>query len=190
MTWSDPEGAFEGWKECSRGRPCDYSGLSYDKLRGGGVQWPCTEEQPDGTERLYENLTFPTFAEVCEDYGHDVQTGATFSEAEFKALNSEGRAILKAAEPEEREEVIVDLSQTKLVDHSVMEKLHQMEKEFADRGKRLRVIASSKFATPIGAAGSSAQSAPGSRRTPQTVLLILSAWWQREAPGTSLRTQQ
>ena len=31
VRWSDAEGAFEGWKECSRGRPCDYTGLSYDR---------------------------------------------------------------------------------------------------------------------------------------------------------------
>ncbi len=35
VKWDDPEGAFEGWKACSAGRPCDYTGLSYDKLRGG-----------------------------------------------------------------------------------------------------------------------------------------------------------
>ena len=49
-------------------------------------------------------------------------------------------AILKAADGPGREEVVVDLSQTRLVDHSVMEKLHQLEKEFADQGKRLRVV--------------------------------------------------
>ena len=27
VKWTTPEEAFEGWKECSRGRPCDYSGL-------------------------------------------------------------------------------------------------------------------------------------------------------------------
>jgi anaerobic selenocysteine-containing dehydrogenase len=42
IKWDDPESAFEEWKECSRGRPCDYTGITYDKLRGGsGVQWPC-----------------------------------------------------------------------------------------------------------------------------------------------------
>ena len=73
MKWSTPEECFEAWKECTRGRPCDYTGLSYDKLRGGsGIQWPCNDEAPDGTERLYADLTFPTFPEVCEDYGHDI----------------------------------------------------------------------------------------------------------------------
>jgi anaerobic selenocysteine-containing dehydrogenase len=56
IRWSGPQEVFEAWNECSRGRPCDYTGITYDKLRGGsGIQWPCTDEHPDGTERLYTN---------------------------------------------------------------------------------------------------------------------------------------
>jgi anaerobic selenocysteine-containing dehydrogenase len=99
VKWATPEACFEAWKECTRGRPCDYTGLSYEKLRGGsGIQWPCNDEMPDGSERLYQDLTFATFPDLCEDYGHDVETGATLSEAEFKALDPRGRAILKTAE--------------------------------------------------------------------------------------------
>lgn len=99
VKWSDPEGAFEGWKECSRGRPCDYSGLSYDKLRGGsGIQWPCTEEHPDGTERIYVDGQFWAQPDYCESYGRDMVTGAPVEETEYKALNPQGRAVLKAAE--------------------------------------------------------------------------------------------
>jgi MFS superfamily sulfate permease-like transporter len=47
-------------------------------------------------------------------------------------------AILKQAEG--RDEVVIDLSHTRLVDHSVMEKLHEMEREFAEGGKRLSVV--------------------------------------------------
>ncbi len=47
-------------------------------------------------------------------------------------------AILKEAE--DRDEVVLDLSHTRLVDHSVMEKLHELEQEFAGSGKRLSVI--------------------------------------------------
>src|SRR4051812_28147680 len=25
IKWTDAEGAFEGWKQCTKGRPCDYS---------------------------------------------------------------------------------------------------------------------------------------------------------------------
>ena len=47
------------------------------------------------------------------------------------------RVIL--AEAKDREEVIVDLSETCLVDHSVMEKLHLLEHEFAREGKQLTI---------------------------------------------------
>ncbi|MDQ5810358.1 MAG: molybdopterin-dependent oxidoreductase, partial [Actinomycetota bacterium] len=67
IRWGDPEGAFEAWKECSRGRPCDYTGMTYDKLRGdSGIQWPCNEEHPGGTERLYEDGRFNTETDYCE----------------------------------------------------------------------------------------------------------------------------
>jgi anaerobic selenocysteine-containing dehydrogenase len=99
VKWSTPEECFEAWKECTRGRPCDYTGLSYDKLRGGsGIQWPCNDVAPDGTDRLYADLAFPTTPEFCEDFGHDIQTGATMTEADFKAMSPQGRAILKAAD--------------------------------------------------------------------------------------------
>ncbi|SEK67764.1 Molydopterin dinucleotide binding domain-containing protein [Blastococcus sp. DSM 46786] len=99
VKWSDPEGAFEGWKECSRGRPCDYSGMSYDKLRGGsGIQWPCNDEHPDGTERIYVDGQFWAQPDYCESYGKDMITGAPVEETEYKALNPTGRAVLKAAE--------------------------------------------------------------------------------------------
>jgi hypothetical protein len=49
VKWTDPEGAFDGWRACSRGRPCDYSGLTYAKLsQGSGIQWPCNEQYPGG----------------------------------------------------------------------------------------------------------------------------------------------
>ncbi len=99
VKWSDPEGAFEGWKECSRGRPCDYSGLTYAALRGGsGIQWPCTEENPEGTERIYTDGRFWADPDYCESYGRDLVTGAAVEENEYRALNPSGRAVLKAAE--------------------------------------------------------------------------------------------
>ena len=64
--WDDPEGAFDAWREASRGRPVDYTRLSYAKLRGSsGIPWPVTEEAPDGTDRLYVDGVFPTGPEVC-----------------------------------------------------------------------------------------------------------------------------
>ena len=96
--WHDAESAFEAWKRCSAGRPCDYTGLTYDKLRGpSGIQWPCTAQAPDGTERLYVDGDFHASAEDCESYGRDLITGASIEEVEYRALNPTGKAIIKAA---------------------------------------------------------------------------------------------
>jgi anaerobic selenocysteine-containing dehydrogenase len=97
--WTDSESAFEAWKKCSAGRPCDYSGITYDLLRGpSGVQWPCTAEAPNGTERLYVNGDFRAKPDDCESYGRDLITGASVEETEYRALNPDGKAIIKAAE--------------------------------------------------------------------------------------------
>jgi anaerobic selenocysteine-containing dehydrogenase len=99
IKWDDPESAFEAWKECSRGRPCDYTGITYEKLRGSsGVQWPCNNEHPDGTERLYADGDFNTETDYCETYGRDLLTGAENTEMEHKAIAPAGRAFLLAAE--------------------------------------------------------------------------------------------
>jgi anaerobic selenocysteine-containing dehydrogenase len=99
VKWEDAEGAFEHWKECSRGWNCDYSGLSYAKLsEGSGVQWPCNEAHPDGAERLYTDFVFPTAAAACRTYGHDLATGAARSPDDYRANDPAGRAVLKGAE--------------------------------------------------------------------------------------------
>lgn len=99
IKWNDPEGAFEAWKECSRGWPCDYSGMSYEKLKqSSGIQWPCNEEYPHGKERLYTDYQFRTAANLCESYGHDLTTGAAREKLEYEAHAPQGKAILKGAD--------------------------------------------------------------------------------------------
>jgi anaerobic selenocysteine-containing dehydrogenase len=99
VKWSDPESAFEAWKECSRDRPCDYSGITYEKLKdASGIQWPCNEEHPDGTERLYADGEFWAAPDECESYGKDLLTGASWEPTEYMATNPFGKALLKAAE--------------------------------------------------------------------------------------------
>jgi len=98
IRWTDPESAFEAWKACSAGRPCDYSAMSYDRLRGSGLQWPCTDSAPDGTERLYTGGVFNTDPDYCETYGHDLDTGAQFTADEYRARQPAGRAFLHAAD--------------------------------------------------------------------------------------------
>jgi anaerobic selenocysteine-containing dehydrogenase len=105
--WHDASSAFDAWAASTAGRPCDYTGLSHAKLREApsGIQWPCNADNPDGTERLYVDGKFFSAPDHCESYGRDLVTGAPLSPTEYRALNPDAKAILKAAEylpPHER----------------------------------------------------------------------------------------
>ncbi|WP_445259328.1 molybdopterin oxidoreductase family protein [Nocardioides aurantiacus] len=99
ITWRSPEEVFDSWREATRGRPVDYTGLSYDKLRGpSGIPWPVNNEHPDGTDRLYADGVFPTATNYCETYGHDLLTGGAVTETEHRAMNPAGRAFLRGTD--------------------------------------------------------------------------------------------
>lgn len=98
LPWRTPADTFEAWTRCSAGRPCDHTGLDHDRLRSrGGMQWPCTPENSDGTERLYTDGTFPSDPHTCESYGHDLETGEPTSRADHERHNPAGRAMIKSA---------------------------------------------------------------------------------------------
>lgn len=51
--------AFEEMRDVSRGRLCDYSGLTYEKIEARrGIQWPCNDAHPEGLPRLYQDGRF------------------------------------------------------------------------------------------------------------------------------------
>ena len=122
IKYRDAAGAFEAWKQCSAGRPCDYSGMSHALLRErGAIHWPCTPEFPLGKERQYEDGVFNTSAEYCETYGHDLATGAAVQPEQYAARDPKGRAIIKGAEafppPEEPDDAFPYLLTTGRVVH-------------------------------------------------------------------------
>jgi predicted molibdopterin-dependent oxidoreductase YjgC len=99
LKWHDAESAFEAWKACSAGRPCDYTGMTYEALRGAsGIQWPCTAAAPHGTARLYTDGVFNTDPDYAETYGQDLTTGAPQSEQAYRAKEPHGRAFLHGAD--------------------------------------------------------------------------------------------
>lgn len=70
--------------------------MTYEKLsQGSGIQWPCNEQNPNGTERLFADNRFFTETEECEAFGHDLETGAPYTKEQYHALNPAGKAILK-----------------------------------------------------------------------------------------------
>jgi anaerobic selenocysteine-containing dehydrogenase len=94
-----PEDAFNEWRRVSAGRPCDYSGMTYDLIREmGAVRWPCNEAHPRGSERLYEDLKFWTGIDDCESYGVDFLTGRKTSRADYVHIDPKGKAFLRPVE--------------------------------------------------------------------------------------------
>ncbi len=50
---------FDEMRTLSKGRLCDISGMSHDKIKKqNGIQWPCPEGQEAGSPRLYEDGAF------------------------------------------------------------------------------------------------------------------------------------
>ncbi|MEN0085234.1 MAG: nitrate reductase [Leifsonia sp.] len=98
LEWEGPEDAYRAWQDASRGRPCDYTGISYDDLRReSGIQWPRREGETESPQRLYTDFDFPSHAEYCESYGHDLLTGGSVGQESYKAIRPDGRAMLKSA---------------------------------------------------------------------------------------------
>ncbi|MBV9826010.1 MAG: molybdopterin oxidoreductase family protein [Alphaproteobacteria bacterium] len=96
VPFKDPKEAFEEWRKVTKGRPCDYSGMSYDLiLQMGAVRWPCNEQHPRGSERLYEDLRFWTGIDECESYGVDFLTGNPNTRSDYEHIDPKGKAFLK-----------------------------------------------------------------------------------------------
>ncbi len=99
IKFQSPEDSFNHWAAMTKGRLCDYSGLSYAKLSArSGIRWPCNEQHPEGAERLYTDYQFPTGYDECESWGHDLKSGAEISPEHYKAHDPTGRAILRDAD--------------------------------------------------------------------------------------------
>ena len=92
LSWNDENGAFEAWKKMSLGRPCHYTGMTYEKLTGGsGIQWPCDEKaRKEQRDCLPMVCVLQTSNTVCDSYGHDLETGPPLTKLEFEILNPRG----------------------------------------------------------------------------------------------------
>ena len=100
LQYHDAEGAFDEWREISRGCIPDYSGMNYRALsENGGIQWPCNDDHPDGTVRLYTVPHFPSEWHISESYEADLDTGHEHTLEEYrKKRDPRGRAVLVATD--------------------------------------------------------------------------------------------
>ncbi|WP_433306205.1 molybdopterin oxidoreductase family protein [Actinoplanes sp. CA-030573] len=122
IKWTDPESAYQAWQRCSAGRPCDYTGISYERLRSSdsGIQW--------GGDRLYTDGTFNTAPDYCETYGQELTTGAERTGEQYRALRPDGRAFLVAAHYRPAPEVPGDEYPLRLVTGRTVYQFHTRTK--------------------------------------------------------------
>src|SRR5215207_5681296 len=80
VKWTDARSAFAAWQECSRGRPCDYSEISYDELRNGGRQW--------GGERLYGDGRVWSHPDVCAELSQEDAERLGVADGDMVAVES------------------------------------------------------------------------------------------------------
>jgi len=93
--WGEPRDAFEEWREVSKGQLCDYSGISYELLEEeGGIQWPCNEQNPRGTKRLYSSdIPFRTVDQKAKLLCLDWFPMAEAISPEFPVILNTGRTV-------------------------------------------------------------------------------------------------
>jgi predicted molibdopterin-dependent oxidoreductase YjgC len=74
--------------------------MTYAKLaERDGIQWPCNDQHPEGTVRLYTDAHFPTEWQVSESYEKDLETGHEHTLDEYREKRDpRGRAVLIATE--------------------------------------------------------------------------------------------
>lgn len=95
IQYDNPESCFEEFKRVTKGRPCDMTGITYDRLEKlNGMRWPVPDEQSKGTQRLYSDFQFHTKVDDAQTFGKDQFTGRALSKPEFEELGADGRAIL------------------------------------------------------------------------------------------------
>ncbi|MET3574164.1 molybdopterin-dependent oxidoreductase [Bhargavaea ullalensis] len=95
IQYSTPEQCFEEFKRVSKGRPCDMTGVTYDRLeRLNGMRWPVPDEESTGTTRLYSDFKFHTKVNDAQTFGKNQFTGRANSKEEYEEIGAEGRAIL------------------------------------------------------------------------------------------------
>lgn len=95
--WKTPRDAFETLKECSKGMPCDITGVDYDELRySKGVQWPLRkgEELTENQRRLYEDNKFFTPSKKAKFIFEEVAEPPVQSCEAFPYLFNTGRGTV------------------------------------------------------------------------------------------------
>ena len=100
--WETPRSAFELLKKCSKGMPCDITGVTYEMLEGPnmegsrGVQWPFRDGETlvEDERRLYEDGNYYTPSKKAKFHFEDIAENPTKTSEEFPYIFNSGRGTV------------------------------------------------------------------------------------------------
>ena len=100
--WETPRSAFELLKKCSKGMPCDITGVTYEMLEGKnmegsrGVQWPfrAGEALTDDERRLYEDGNYYTPSKKAKFHFEDIAENPTKTSEAFPYIFNSRRGTV------------------------------------------------------------------------------------------------
>ena len=100
--WETPRSTFELLKKCSKGMPCDITGVTYEMLEGPnmegsrGVQWPfrAGETLVEDERRLYEDGNYYTPSKKAKFHFEDIAENPTQTSEEFPYIFNSGRGTV------------------------------------------------------------------------------------------------
>ncbi|NGT02150.1 nitrate reductase [Clostridium perfringens] len=95
--WRTPEDVFKLLRECSKGMPCDITGVTYERLRDSkGIQWPCREgeELESDERRLFEDGKYYTSSGKAKLIFEDVTENPNATNEEFPFNLNTGRGTV------------------------------------------------------------------------------------------------
>ncbi len=92
--WTRSEDAFEEIKVISKGRLCDYSGMTIEKMMDqGGLQWPCNEANPDGSDSLYTDGIFKSDDGKAKLLFTDSEALPEETDSNYRLILNTGRTV-------------------------------------------------------------------------------------------------
>ena len=100
--WKTPRDVFELLKKCSKGMPCDITGVTYEMLEGPemsgsrGVQWPfrAGEVLVEDERRLYKDGNYYTPSKKVKFHFEDIAENPTVASEEFPYIFNSGRGTV------------------------------------------------------------------------------------------------
>ena len=100
--WETPRSTFELLKKCSKGMPCDITGVTYEMLEGPnmegsrGVQWPFRDGETlvEDERRLFEDGNYYTPSKKAKFHFEDIAENPTQTSEEFPYIFNSGRGTV------------------------------------------------------------------------------------------------